>query len=48
VVFYVEDAAVHDFRSLGASMCLAQSLVVALGGDGVARGYCSTTGTVER
>ena len=31
VVFYVEDAAVHDFRSLGASMCLAQSLVVALG-----------------
>jgi hypothetical protein len=31
VVFYVEDAAVHDFRSLGASMCLAQALVVALG-----------------
>jgi DNA-binding MurR/RpiR family transcriptional regulator len=31
VVFHVEDAAVHDFRSLGASMCLAQSLVVALG-----------------
>ena len=34
VVFYVEDAAVHDFRSLGASMCLAQSLVVALGATG--------------
>jgi len=34
VVFYVEDAAVHDFRSLGASMCLAQSLVVALGAAG--------------
>jgi DNA-binding MurR/RpiR family transcriptional regulator len=31
VIFYVEDAAVHDFRSLGASMCLAQALVVALG-----------------
>ncbi|HET7911197.1 MAG TPA: MurR/RpiR family transcriptional regulator [Pseudolabrys sp.] len=34
VVFYVEDAAVHDFRSLGASMCLAQALVVALGATG--------------
>jgi DNA-binding MurR/RpiR family transcriptional regulator len=34
VVFYVEDAAVHDFRSLGASMCLAQALVVALGAAG--------------
>jgi len=34
VVFYVEDAAVHDFRSLGASMCLAQALVVALGTTG--------------
>src|SRR5689334_15787185 len=34
VVFHVEDAAVHDFRSLGASMCLAQSLVVALGATG--------------
>jgi hypothetical protein len=30
-VFCVEDAAVHDFHSLDASMCLAQSLVVALG-----------------
>jgi DNA-binding MurR/RpiR family transcriptional regulator len=30
VVFCVEDAAVQDFRPLGASMCLAQSLVVAL------------------
>lgn len=34
VVFYVEDAAVHDFRSLGASMCLAQALVVTLGTAG--------------
>lgn len=34
VVFYVEDAAVHDFRSLGASMCLAQALVVAVGTTG--------------
>lgn len=34
VVFYVEDAAVHDFRSLGASMCLAQALLVALGTAG--------------
>jgi DNA-binding MurR/RpiR family transcriptional regulator len=34
VVFYVEDAAVHDFRSLGASMCLAQAMVVALGAAG--------------
>ena len=34
VVFHIEDAAVHDFRSLGASMCLAQSLVVALGATG--------------
>jgi hypothetical protein len=25
---------VHDFRSLGASMCLAQALVVALGAAG--------------
>ncbi len=31
VCFYVEDAAVHDFRSLGASMCLVQTLVVGLG-----------------
>ena len=30
VCFHVEDAAVHDFRSLGASMCLVQSLVVGL------------------
>ncbi|HNB27715.1 MAG TPA: MurR/RpiR family transcriptional regulator [Alphaproteobacteria bacterium] len=34
VVFYIEDAAVHDFRSLGASMCLAQALVVTLGTAG--------------
>lgn len=31
VCFHVRDAAVHDFRSLGASMCLAQALVVGLG-----------------
>ncbi len=31
VSFQVEDAAVHDFRSLGASLCLAQALVIALG-----------------
>ena len=30
VCFHVEDAAVHDFRSLGASMCLVQTLVVGL------------------
>lgn len=31
VSFQVEDATVHDFRSLGASLCLAQALVIALG-----------------
>ena len=31
VSFHVEDAAVHNFRSLGVSMCLAQSLVISLG-----------------
>lgn len=31
VCFHVEDAAVHDFRSLNASMCLAQTIVVSLG-----------------
>ncbi len=31
VSFHVEDAAVHDFRSLNASMCLAQTIVVSLG-----------------
>ena len=31
VCFHVEDAAVHDFRSLNASMCLAQTIVVCLG-----------------
>jgi DNA-binding MurR/RpiR family transcriptional regulator len=31
VCFHVEEAAVHDFRSLGASMCLVQTLVVGLG-----------------
>lgn len=31
VCFHVQDAAVHDFRSLGASMCLVQTLVVGLG-----------------
>ena len=31
VSFQVEDAAVHDFRSLNASMCLAQTLAVSLG-----------------
>ncbi len=31
VCFYVEDAAVQDFRSLNASMCLVQTLVVGLG-----------------
>jgi DNA-binding MurR/RpiR family transcriptional regulator len=31
VCFPVEDAAVHDFRSLNASMCLAQALAVSLG-----------------
>lgn len=33
VCFHVEDAAVHDFRSLGASMCLVQTLVVALAAE---------------
>ena len=33
VCFHVEDAAVHDFRSLGASMCLVQTLVVGLGAE---------------
>ncbi|HFQ15500.1 MAG TPA: MurR/RpiR family transcriptional regulator [Rhodobacteraceae bacterium] len=31
ICFHVRDAAVHDFRSLGASMCLVQTLVVGLG-----------------
>lgn len=31
VCFQIADAAVHDFRSLGSSLCLAQTLVVALG-----------------
>ncbi len=31
VCFHIEDAAVHDFRSLNASMCLAQTIVVGLG-----------------
>ena len=31
VCFHIEDAAVHDFRSLNASMCLAQTIVVSLG-----------------
>jgi len=31
ISFHVRDAAVHDFRSLGASMCLVQTLVVGLG-----------------
>ncbi|MBL4906667.1 MAG: MurR/RpiR family transcriptional regulator [Sneathiella sp.] len=31
VCFHVEDGAVHDFKSLGASMCLVQALVVGLG-----------------
>lgn len=31
VCFQIEDAVVHDFRSLNASMCLAQSLAVSLG-----------------
>ena len=33
VCFHVEDAAVHDFRSLGASMCLVQTLVVGLAAE---------------
>lgn len=31
VCFHVEDSAVHDFRSLTASMCLVQTLIVGLG-----------------
>ncbi len=31
VCFLVEDAAVHDFRSLNASMCLVQTIIVSLG-----------------
>ena len=33
VCLHVEDAAVHDFRSLGASMCLVQTLVVGLAAE---------------
>ncbi len=31
VCFHVKDAAVHDFRGLSTSMCLVQTLIVALG-----------------
>ena len=31
VCFHIEDAAVHDFRSLDASMCLVQTLAVGVG-----------------
>ncbi|MCZ6637639.1 MAG: SIS domain-containing protein, partial [Alphaproteobacteria bacterium] len=31
ICFHIEDAAVHDSRSLGASMCLVQTIVVGLG-----------------
>jgi len=30
VCFHVKDATFHDFRSLGASKCLVQTLVVGL------------------
>lgn len=38
VCFFVEEASVHAFRSLGASLCLVQALAVSLGARGGAQG----------